>query len=521
VRRCEEVDHGRVNRPPGEDAVAAGTRRIKSVEDSIRDTDEPEHRLRRHLSGLDLTVFGVGVIIGTGIFVLTGEVAKTTAGPAVAISFVIAGVVCALAALCYAEFASTVPVAGSAYTVSYATLGEFVAWIIGWDLVLELALGAATVSVGWSGYLNQLLGDLGIPLPTSIAGEEATVNIPAIFIALLMTGILILGIKLSSRVTSIIVAIKVAIVLLVIVVGIFYVKAANYTPFIPPAEATEGGSGLTAPLIQTLFGFTPSTFGVGGILAGAAIVFFAFIGFDIVATAAEETKKPERDLPRGIIGSLVICTVLYVAVSLVVVGMQKYTELSTEAPLADAFRSVGLPFLSGAISVGALAGLTSVVLILLLGQSRVLFAMSRDRLLPPGLATVHPKYGTPYKISLITGVIVAALAGFVPLSTLAELVNIGTLFAFVLVSIGVIILRRTRPDLERSFRVPAVPLLPILSVLACFYLMLNLPGETWLRFAVWMIIGVVVYFGYGRRNSRFSTPGGREDAGAANRARRG
>jgi APA family basic amino acid/polyamine antiporter len=495
-------------------------RRIKSVEDSIRDTDEPGHQLKRHLSGLDLTVFGVGVIIGTGIFVLTGEVAKTTTGPAVAISFVIAGVVCGLAAVCYAEFASTVPVAGSAYTFSYATLGEFVAWIIGWDLVLELALGAATVSVGWSGYLNQLLGDLGIPLPESIAGETARFNIPAIFIALLMTGVLMLGIKLSSRVTSVIVAIKVAIVLLVIVVGIFYVKAANYTPFLPPAEPTETGSGWTAPLIQTLFGFAPSTFGVGGILAGAAIVFFAFIGFDIVATAAEETKDPKRDLPRGIIGSLVVCTVLYVAVSLVVVGMQRYTELSSEAPLADAFRSVGLPFFSGVISVGALAGLTSVVMILMLGQSRVLFAMSRDRLLPPGLAAVHPKYGTPYKITLVTGVFVAVLAGVVPLGTLAELVNIGTLFAFVLVSIGVVVLRRTRPDLPRSFRVPLVPFLPIVSALACLYLMLNLPGETWVRFVVWMLVGVGVYFLHGRRKSRFNTPGDREDAAAANAARR-
>jgi basic amino acid/polyamine antiporter, APA family len=500
--------------------VTASTRRIKSVEDSIRDTDEPEHRLRRHLSGLDLTVFGVGVIIGTGIFVLTGVVAKTTAGPAVAISFVIAGVVCGLAAVCYAEFASTVPVAGSAYTFSYATLGELVAWIIGWDLVLELALGAATVSVGWSGYLNQLLGDLGIPLPDSIAGDTATVNVPAIVIALVMTGALILGIKLSSQVTSVIVAIKVAIVLLVIGVGIFYVQADNYTPFVPPAEPTEAGSGLTAPLIQTLFGFAPSTFGIGGIFAGAAIVFFAFIGFDIVATAAEETKNPKKDLPRGIIGSLAICTVLYVAVSLVVVGMQHYTELSTAAPLADAFRSVGLPFFSGVISVGALAGLTSVVMILMLGQSRVLFAMSRDRLLPRGLAAVHPRYGTPYKITLITGAVVALLAGFVPLDTLAELVNIGTLFAFVLVSLAVIILRRTRPDLPRSFRVPWVPFLPILSALACLYLMLNLPGETWVRFVVWMVLGVVIYFVYGRRHSRFNTPGDREDAAAANAARR-
>jgi APA family basic amino acid/polyamine antiporter len=482
--------------------VAIGTRRIKSVEDSIRDTEEPEHRLRKNLSGLDLTVFGVGVIIGTGIFVLTGEVAKTDAGPAVAISFVIAGVVCGLAAICYAEFASTVPVAGSAYTFSYATLGEFVAWIIGWDLVLELALGAATVSVGWSGYLNELLGDLGIPLPASIAGETATVNIPAIVIALAMTGVLILGIKLSSRVTTVIVAIKILIVLLVIVVGAFFVKAANYSPFIPPAQPREAGGGWSAPLIQLISGFAPSTFGVGGILAGAAIVFFAFIGFDIVATAAEETKNPKRDLPRGIIGSLVICTLLYVAVSLVVVGMQHYTELSTTAPLADAFSSNGLPVFSGIISLGALAGLTSVVLILLLGQSRVLFAMSRDHLLPPALGKVHPDYGTPYRITLITGAVVAVLAGFVPLSTLAELVNIGTLFAFVLVSLAVWILRRTRPDLHRSFRVPLVPLIPLLSAAASLYLMLNLPAETWVRFGVWMLIGLGVYFAYSRRHSR-------------------
>ena len=498
--------------------MATNRARVKSVEESIRDTEEPDHQLKKNLSALDLTVFGVGVIIGTGIFVLTGEVASTTAGPAVAISFVIAGIVCGLAALCYAEFASTVPVAGSAYTFSYATMGEPVAWIIGWDLVLELALGAATVSVGWSGYLNQLLDDLGIPLPTSIAGETATVNIPAIVIALVMTGVLILGIKLSSRVTTIIVAIKLAIVLLVIVVGVFYVKSRNFTPFVPPAQPSETGSGLTAPLIQTLFGFTPSTFGVGGIIAGAAVVFFAFIGFDIVATAAEETKNPQRDLPRGIFGSLAICTVLYVAVSLVVVGMQQYTDLSVTAPLAGAFKSVGLTFMSSVISVGALAGLTSVVMILMLGQSRVLFAMSRDHLLPPKLAEVHPTYGTPYKITIITGVVVALLAGFIPLSTLADLVNIGTLFAFVLVSIGVWLLRRTRPELERSFRVPLVPVIPILSALASLYLMLNLPGETWLRFAIWMVIGVLVYFAYGRRNSRFSAKGSAERKAAGQQA---
>ena len=499
--------------------MAANTRRVKSVEDSIRDTDEPEHRLKKNLSGLDLTVFGVGVIIGTGIFVLTGLVARDQAGPAVAVSFVIAGVVCGLAALCYAEFASTVPVAGSAYTFSYATFGEFVAWIIGWDLVLELALGAATVAVGWSGYLNQLLDDVGLALPTSIAGETATFNIPAVLIALAMTGVLVLGIKLSSRVTAVIVAIKLAVVLLVIVVGLFYVSADNYSPFVPPGEpAAEGeGTWLHTPLIQ-LLGFAQGNFGWSGVLAGAAIVFFAFIGFDIVATAAEETRNPARDLPRGIIGSLAICTALYVAVSLVVVGMQDYTELSATAPLAGAFAANGLTFFSSVISIGALAGLTSVVMILMLGQSRVLFAMSRDHLLPPGLAKVHPRYGTPYRITIATGVVVALLAGFVPLTALAELVNIGTLFAFVLVSIGVWWLRRTRPDLQRSFRVPFIQVLPWVSAAACLWLMANLPVDTWLRFLAWMVIGVVLYFVYGRGHSRMAT--GERMSAADNIARR-
>jgi APA family basic amino acid/polyamine antiporter len=521
VRTCEEGLRDRYPSSCEEDTVAAGARRIKSVEDSIRDTDEPEHRLKKHLSGLDLAVFGVGVIIGTGIFVLTGVVARDQSGPAVAISFVIAGVVCGLAALCYAEFASTVPVAGSAYTFSYATFGELVAWIIGWDLVLELALGAATVAVGWSGYLNQLLADIGAPLPESIAGETARFNIPAIVIVAAMTAVLVLGIKLSSRVTAVIVVIKVAIVLLVIAVGVFFVKAANYSPFVPPAQPAEAGSsGWDAPLVQTLFGFSQGSFGWGGVMAGAAVVFFAFIGFDIVATAAEETKNPGRDLPRGILGSLAICTVLYVAVSLVVVGMQRYSDLSADAPLAAAFSDVGLPVFATIISIGALAGLTSVVMILMLGQSRVLFAMSRDRLLPPTLAAVHPRHGTPYKITIGTGVFVAILAAVVPLEELANLVNIGTLFAFVLVSIGVIVLRRTRPDLPRSFRVPLMPVLPIVSALACIWLMLNLPGETWWRFVIWMLLGVLVYYGYSRRKSRFATEGGREDATAANAARK-
>lgn len=489
--------------------------RTKSVERTMRDTEEGAHRLKRELSALDLTVFGVGVIIGTGIFVLTGEVAKTSAGPAVALSFVVAGVVCALAALCYAEFASTVPASGSAYTYSYSTLGELPAWIIGWDLVLELALGGAVVSVGWSGYLSSLMETMGVDLGTTFAGEAATFNIPAVLIALALTAVLVLGIKLSSRVNAVIVTVKIAVVLLVIVAGLFFLQADNYRPFVPDAETPKGESGLAQPVIQALFGLTPTNFGVLGIFTGAAVVFFAFIGFDIVATAAEETRNPQRDMPRGILGSLLICTGLYVAVSLVVVGMQNYTELDTAAPLAEAFKAVDQPLLATLITVGALAGLTTVVMILMLGQSRVLFAMSRDGLLPRRLATVHPRFGTPYRITIGVGVLVAAMAGLIPLSELAELVNIGTLFAFVVVAVGVLVLRRTRPDLERSFRTPLVPFVPVAAVLACLWLMLNLPLETWLRFAVWMLVGFVLYFAYGRRRSRLATEG--EDVGTSAR----
>ncbi|WP_308168249.1 amino acid permease [Nonomuraea sp. NEAU-A123] len=480
--------------------------RTKSVEQSVRDTEAPEHRLRKRLTAIDLTVFGIGVIVGTGIFVLTGRVAKETAGPAVAFSFVVAGIVCGLAALCYAELASTIPVAGSAYTFSLATLGEFPAWVIGWDLMLEMALAAAVVAVGWSGYFASLMSSIGLELPAWMAGDAPVVNLPAMIIVLILTGVLTAGIKLSSRVNLVIVTIKVAVILLVIVAGLFFVKAANYSPFIPAPVPTPGVEGLKAPLIQVLFGITPVAFGVIGIFSAAAIVFFAFIGFDIVATAAEETIEPQRDLPRGIIGSLVICTALYVAVSVVVVGMQRYDQLSEKAPLADAFTAVGQPWAAALISIGAIAGLTTVVMILMLGQSRVLFAMCRDGLLPRGLAKVHPKFGTPARLTIIIGLVAAALSGFISLGALAELVNIGTLFAFVVVSAGVIILRRTRPDLPRAFRTPLVPVLPILSVLACIYLMLNLPVETWLRFVIWMIIGAALYFVYGYRHSRVEVP---------------
>ncbi|WP_255955964.1 amino acid permease [Streptomyces odontomachi] len=480
--------------------------RTKGVEQSIRDTEAPEHRLRKTLSALDLTVFGVGVVIGTGIFVLTGKVAKETAGPATALAFVVAGVVCGLAALCYAEFASTVPVAGSAYTFGYASLGEFPAWIIGWDLILELALGCSVVSVGWSGYLRSLMDTAGISMPQTLSGPSSggAFDLLAALLVVVLTGILIAGVKLSSRVTSVIVATKVTVVLLVIGVGAFFVTGANYHPFIPPAQEVTGGSGLSAPLIQLIAGYTPSNFGVMGIFTAAAVVFFAFIGFDVVSTTAEETRNPQRDMPRGIIGSLIICTLLYVGVSIVVTGMENYRNLSTDAPLADAFKAVHHPFWAGLISFGAAVGLTSVCLILLLGQTRVFFAMSRDGLLPPAFSRVHPRFRTPYRTTILLGLIVAVVAGFTSIDVLAELVNIGTLFAFVVVALGVLLLRRNRPDLPRAFRTPLVPLVPILSVLASLWLMLNLPAETWVRFAVWMAVGVIVYACYGRVHSRLN-----------------
>ena len=479
--------------------------RTKSVEQSIEDTDEPEFRLKRALGPLDLTVFGIGVIIGTGIFVLTGVAAATNAGPALSLSFVISGIACALAALCYAEFASAVPVAGSAYTFSYASIGEFVAWIIGWDLILEFTVGAAAVSVGWSGYLVQILSSLGLALPTSITSvEEGAINIPAAVIVLLLTALLVFGIRLSSTFNLIVTTIKLLVVAFFIIFGIFFITTANWSPFIPAAVPAESGTAsfFDAPLLQTIFGIEQQSFGVGGIVSAAAIVFFAYIGFDTVATAAEETRNPQRDLPIGILGSLAICTVLYILVSQIMTGIVPYTELNVAAPMAKAFSYAGQDWAAGLVSAGAICGLTSVIMILMLGQSRVAFAMSRDNLLPRYLARSHPRFGTPYRITILTGIVVAIIAAFTPISEIAELVNIGTLFAFVLVSIGVIILRRTRPDLPRSFRTPLVPIVPILAVVLCVGLMLSLPGITWVRFAIWMGLGVVFYFAYSYRHSR-------------------
>jgi APA family basic amino acid/polyamine antiporter len=487
--------------------------RTKSVEQSIQDTEDSERGLRRALGPVQLTAIGIGVIIGTGIFVLTGEAAGTIAGPAIALSFVAAAIACGLAALCYAEFASTVPVAGSAYTFSYASLGELVAWIIGWDLMLELAFGASTVASGWSQYFQVVLQSAPFHAhpPAWIFADHH--NLMAAVPVLVIAGLLCLGIRISSSVNAVIVAIKIVIVLVVIFAGLSYIHSGNYHPFIPPTGAKPAPGGTSETTLLQSLGAAPGAFGVSGIFAGAALVFFAFIGFDVVATNAEESKKPQRDLPIGIFASLIICTVLYVAVSIVVTGMVKFNKLDVKAPLATAFQSVGQNTIATIVSWGALFGITSVILVLLMGQSRVFFAMSRDGLLPPVFSKVSARFGSPYRTTLVTGVVVAALAFFFPLKTLAELVNIGTLFAFVLVALGVIFLRRSRPDLDRPFRTPLVPLVPILSVLASVWLMLNLASTTWIRFGIWLVIGLLVYFGYSYRHSRLARGGGGDGGG--------
>ncbi|MGI8650689.1 MAG: amino acid permease [Rubrobacter sp.] len=488
-----------------------GIMRRKPVEQAIRDSEEPEHKLKKALGALDLTVFGIGVIIGTGIFVLTGQAAANYAGPGVAISFLVSGFACALAALCYAEFASTVPVAGSAYTFSYVGLGEFVAWLIGWDLILEFTVGAATVAKGWGGYLDSVLGTLGIAIPEALSNSpiasapDAPVgyfDLPAALITVVMAMVLVVGITLSSRVNQVVTAMKLLLVLAIIVIGIFYIDPANLTPVIPPAqEGSYGETALSTPLFLEVFGIE-TTFGFLGVFTGAALVFFAYIGFDVVATTSEEARNPQRDLPIGILASLGICTVLYVIVSIILTGMLPYDQLGGDAPVADALASTGLTGFNFIISLGILIGLTVVVMILLLGQSRVAFAMSRDNLLPRWFARVHPTYRTPYRLTIITAVVAALLTGFLPLNALGELVNIGTLAAFVLVSLSVLVLRRTQPDLQRAFTTPLVPLLPIVSALVSFIVMTFLPLETWLRFGAWMVLGVLVYFLYSRNASR-------------------
>ncbi|WP_150046073.1 amino acid permease [Methylomonas rhizoryzae] len=445
-----------------------------------------ENSLKQTLSAKDLTLLGVGAIIGAGIFVLTGIAAAKYAGPAITLSFVLAGVACALAALCYSELASMMPVSGSAYSYAYATLGELMAWIIGWDLVLEYALASSTVAIGWAGYLNSFLQALGWQLPpylsTAYLADPAAgfVNLPAVVIVLLLTGLLIVGIRQSAVFNFFMVLIKLAVILGFIVAGSGHIQTANWADFTP--------------------------FGFGGVLTGAGVIFFAYIGFDAVSTAAQEAVDPQRDVPFGIIVSLALCTVLYIVVAAVLTGLVPYTELNVAAPIALAADRIGMSWLSPIIKIGAIAGLTSVMLVLLMGQSRIFFAMANDRLLPPLFSKVHPRFQTPHLSTLLVGVAVALLAGFMPIEKLGELVSIGTLFAFVLVCSGVMVLRVSQPELHRHFRCPGSPYVPASGILVCLSLMAGLPLDTWIRLLVWLLVGFAIYFSYGIKHSKLREP---------------
>jgi APA family basic amino acid/polyamine antiporter len=467
-----------------------------------------EQRLRRVLGPVHLSALGVGAIIGTGIFVLTGVAAHNRTGPALMLSFVVSGLTCIFAAFCYAEFASMAPVAGSAYTYAYATLGELFAWIIGWDLILEYAVASATVAHGWSHYFQDFIGIFGIKLPLvftnapfDYTGDKffltgTWVDLPAIVIAAIVTAILVKGIQESASFNAAIVILKVIIVLFVIVVGLRYVNPANWHPFAP-----FGYSGLTF-FGHSLLGQTGSGGVPVGMLAGAAIVFFAYIGFDSISTHAEEARNPSRDVPVGILTSLILCTVLYIAVSGVVTGMVRYDKINIDAPVSDAFRQVGLPWAELLVSVGAVAGITSVLLVMMLSQPRIFLAMARDGLLPTSFfGAVHSRFRTPWKSTILTGICVAAMGALLPLNFLAELVNIGTLLAFVIVCAAVLIMRRTHPEVERPFRVPFGPVMPVLGILSCLMLMFSLPVGNWVRLFVWLAIGLVIYFSYGHKHS--------------------
>jgi APA family basic amino acid/polyamine antiporter len=458
-----------------------------------------DHRLKRVLGALNLTALGIGAIIGTGIFVLTGTVAAQNAGPAVVLSFALAGVASIFAALCYSEFASLVPMAGSAYTYSYATLGELVAWIIGWDLILEYAFSATTVAVGWSGYVVSFLADLGIYVPAQFQAARGTVvtmadgttvtalfNIPAVLIIAVVTTLLVVGIKESASANNVIVFIKLAVVVLFIVLVVRHINPDNWTPFIPPNTGDR------------------EHFGFSGVVAGAAIVFFAYIGFDAVSTAAQEAKNPQRDMPIGIIGSLVVCTVLYIAVAAIATGVMPYQQLDVPDPIARVADYAGLGIFASLIKMGAIAGLTSVILVQLLGQSRVFYSMSRDGLLPPLVQKIHPRFRTPYITSIVTGVAVAIPAAILPVRDAAKLVSIGTLLAFVIVCTGVLVLRIREPNLPRPFKTPFIWFVAPAGALSAAYLMFYLDLQTWLRLGVWLAIGLAIYFLYSRRHSNLA-----------------
>jgi basic amino acid/polyamine antiporter, APA family len=468
-----------------------------------------ENRLRRVLGPVQLTSLGVGAIIGAGIFVATGAAARNVAGPALMLSYVVAGMTCVFAALCYAEFASMVPVAGSAYTYAYATLGELFAWIIGWDLILEYAVGSATVANGWSGYFQSVLAKFGVQLPAALAGPPivynaagefvhtaGVVNLPAIVIVTIVTAVLVKGIQESAGFNTTMVFLKVAAVFFVILVGAFYINPANWSPFAP-----YGMSGLSffgRPLMgQVNAGGQPV-----GMLAGAAIIFFAYIGFDSVSTHAEEAKNPTRDVPIGIIASLLICTILYIAVVAVLTGMVRYDSLSVDAGVSDAFKQAGLPWAEFIIAAAGVAGITSVLLVLMLSAPRVFLAMARDGMVPPAFfGDVHARFRTPWKSTILIGVFVATMTGFLPIDALLHLANIGTLFAFLIVCAAVLIMRRTNPDAKRPFRAPFYPVVPILGIASCLMLMFSLPVANWYRLIAWMALGLVIYFSYGYKRS--------------------
>ncbi|OGQ44408.1 MAG: amino acid permease [Deltaproteobacteria bacterium RIFCSPLOWO2_01_44_7] len=465
-----------------------GLFRKKPIQDIQALESDTEHHLKRTLSAFDLTCLGIGGVIGVGIFVITGVAAAKSAGPAIILSFSIAMLACIFSAFCYAEFASLLPVAGSAYNYSYATFGELLAWIIGWDLILEYVVGSILVAIGWSGYFIEILKTLGITLPAWCAATPGTIpgaiiNLPAAVIVLFLTILLTIGIKESARFITAMVFVKLAAVLTFIVVGFSKVDPANWRPFMP--------------------------FGFSGMMTGAAMVFLAYVGFDAVSTAAEEAKNPKRDLPIGIIASLIICTILYIAVSAILTGMIPYQELNTSAPIAYALSKHGFNWGSALVSAGAVTGLTSVLIVLMMGQPRIFFAMSRDGLLWPWASKVHPRFKTPYRTQILTGLVVASFAAFSDIGVVAELVNIGTLFAFTLVCGGILVLRHTHPNLPRSFKTPFVPIVPLLGMGFCIYLMMSLPQTTWIRFGVWLVLGLVIYFSYGRRHSLLASSSSR------------
>jgi APA family basic amino acid/polyamine antiporter len=490
----------------------------KSIPQLLAEANESgEGTLVRSLTSFNLVALGVGAIIGAGLFSLTGIAAADNAGPAVILSFIVAAVGCGFAGLCYAEFASMIPVAGSAYTYSYATMGEFMAWIIGWDLVLEYALGAATVAASWSQYFSQFIEGFGIHFPTTllhgpwdevdVAGQMVNaggiINLPAIVIVCLLSLLLMKGTGESSAVNNVLVIVKVAVVLVFIALGWAFINPANHHPFIPVNLGEEAVKSGTKGFFEFFASDDFGHFGISGILRGAAVVFFAFIGFDAVSTAAQEAKDPQKGMPIGIIGSLVVCTLLYVLFSYVMTGLENYTKFAGDAkPVATAFAQTGYTFLNKFLIVAILAGYTSVILVMLLGQSRVFYSMSKDGLLPKVFSELHPKNQTPYKTNLMFMVFVSVFAGFVPVSDLGHMVSIGTLFAFSLVCIGVLILRKTDPGLERPFRTPWVPVVPILGIIVCVLMMASLPLASWWRLAIWMGLGILIYYAYSKQNSK-------------------